>query len=177
MILFCSNVGTLILFCSFAALPFLPFHPATTRATIPCDQLMQEHGHGSSQNPSEYFHTLITRSIPNYCRPTRRNAAANNIMKGGAGEGAGGGRRKPPARNIRKNPAKLFSRITWRGNPYHEKTIYLFCMTLNKCIQPFWYSILYSEWASKHGQSFRHSPLSRIPLPFLSYHLKKSRWP
>ena len=37
--------------------------------------------------------TLITRTIPNYCRPTRRNAAANNIMKGGAGEGAGGGRR------------------------------------------------------------------------------------
>ena len=93
MILFCSNVGTLILFCSFASLPFLPFHPATIRATIPGDHLTQDHGQGSSQYPSEYFHTLITRTIPKYCRPTRTNAAANNIMKGGAGEGAGGGRR------------------------------------------------------------------------------------
>ena len=76
MILFYSNVGTLILFLFFAALPFLPFHPPATWATIPGDHLTQEHGHGSSQYPSDYFHTLITRTIPKYCRPTRRNAAA-----------------------------------------------------------------------------------------------------
>lgn len=39
---------------------------------------------------------------------------------------------------MRKNPAKLFSRITWRGNPYHEKN-YLPILhdPKKKWIQPF----------------------------------------
>ena len=112
MILFCSNVGTLILFCSFVALPFLPFHPPATRATILGDQFTQEHGHGSRQNPSDYFHTLITRTIPNYCRPTRTNAAANNIMKGGS-RGARGAAMSAPAISAKIPPNNFNSYLSY----------------------------------------------------------------